>query len=67
MAGTKRKPGHPRKMYLVTDTSCLTFYCQICGEENKMEDACFVWDREDNKVLKVCGKHEGDNKFKSLK
>mgnify|MGYP006992539742 CR=1 FL=1 len=61
------KSGHPRKLYLTTDTSLLTFYCQIDGTEHKMSEAVYVWDVEDNQIIKVCGNHADDFRFRPLK
>jgi hypothetical protein len=63
----KGKSGHPIKLYLTTDTTVLTFYCQIDGTEHDIKEAVFVWDVEDGKILKICGKHEGDFRFQPIK
>ena len=63
----KGKSGHPRKLYLTTDTSLLTFYCQIDGTEHPMSEAIYVWDVEDNQIIKVCGNHGNDFRFRPLK
>lgn len=67
MAQKSRPAGHPRKLYLTTDTSLVTFYCQIDGTEHKMIEAVYVWDIEDNQILKICNNHANDFRFRPLK
>jgi len=67
MPKVRGKSGHPRKLYLTTDTTVLTFYCQIDGTEHDIKEAVFVWDIEDGKMLKICGNHRENFRYQLVK